>query len=161
MLFRLGHVWFFSATARLARLSQLRGVEMRRRPCTVYIGDGCKVKHYKGEVLITLVLVLDVMPLAIIYIVACVYSKWLRVGCLIGWPRLSGYIQGIYSFSSVYILKGRAVVQSSRISALFAIYISSLVLGISFTVSWRYLSVNYIMCLYNTTQLQLEMCYRR
>ena len=57
---------------------------MRRRPCTVRIGDGCEVKCYKGEVLIALVSVLDVMPLAVIYIVAYVYGKWLRVRCFIG-----------------------------------------------------------------------------
>ena len=48
---------------------------MRQWPCTVRAGDRYKVKYYKGEVLITLVLVLNVMPLAIIYIVACVYGK--------------------------------------------------------------------------------------
>ena len=75
ILFRLGRVWFFSAIARLARLSWSRGVETRRRPCTVYIGDGYEVKYYKKEVLITLVLVLNVMPLVIIYIVIYIYSK--------------------------------------------------------------------------------------
>ena len=69
--------------ARLARLSRPRGVEIRRRPCTVRVGDRCEVRHYKGEVLITLVLVLNIMPLTIIYMVACVYSKWLKVKCLI------------------------------------------------------------------------------
>ena len=49
----------------------------------VRVGDRYKVRYYKGEVLITLVSVLDIMPLAIIYVVMCVYSKWLRVGCLI------------------------------------------------------------------------------
>ena len=49
----------------------------------VRVGDRYRVRYYKREVLITLVLVLDVMPLAIIYIVACVYNKWLRVRCLI------------------------------------------------------------------------------
>ena len=52
---------------------------MRRQPCTVRVGDGCEVKYCKREVLIALVSVLDVMPLAIIYIVIYVYSKWLRV----------------------------------------------------------------------------------
>ena len=66
------------------RLSWPRGVEMRRRPCIVYAGDRCKVRYYKGEVLIALVLVLNIMPLAIIYTVACMYSKWFRVGCFIG-----------------------------------------------------------------------------
>ena len=47
------------------------------------IGDRCEVKYYKGEVLITLVLVLNIMPLAIIYIVVYIYSKWLKIGCLI------------------------------------------------------------------------------
>ena len=75
MLFKLGHVWFSNVIARLARLGWSRGVETRRQPCTVCVGDGCEVKCCKGEVLITLVLVLDVMPLAIIYIVACVYGR--------------------------------------------------------------------------------------
>ena len=79
MLSRLRHVWFSSATARLARLSWPRGVEMRWRPCMVRVGDRCEVKCYKGEVLIALVLVLGIMPLAIIYIVAYIYGKWLRV----------------------------------------------------------------------------------
>ena len=83
MLFRLGHVWFFNIIARLARLSWPRGVEIRQWPCTVHAGDRCEVRHYKGEVLIALVLVLDVMPLAIIYAVACIYSKWLKVRYLI------------------------------------------------------------------------------
>ena len=56
---------------------------MRRRPYTVYAGDGCKVKYYEGEVLIALVLVLDIMPLAVIYAVIYVYNKWLKVRCLI------------------------------------------------------------------------------
>ena len=56
---------------------------MRRRPCTVRAGDGCKVGCCEGEVLIALVSVLDVMPLAVIYIVAYMYGKWLRVRCLI------------------------------------------------------------------------------
>ena len=41
----------------------------------VHAEDRYKVRRYKGEVLITLVLVLDITPLAIIYIVACAYSK--------------------------------------------------------------------------------------
>ena len=49
----------------------------------VRVGDGYKVKCCEGEVLITLVLVLDIMPLAIIYIIACVYSRWLKVRYLI------------------------------------------------------------------------------
>ena len=52
---------------------------MRWRPCIVHIGDKYKVKYYKGEVLITLVSVLNIMPLAVIYIVTYIYSKWLRV----------------------------------------------------------------------------------
>ena len=75
MLFRLGHIWFSSATARLARLGRPRGAEIRRRPCTVCMGDRCKVKYYKEEVLIALVLVLDIMPLAVIYVVAYTYSR--------------------------------------------------------------------------------------
>ena len=69
--------------ARLARLYRPGGVEMRRRPCIVRAGDRCEVGYYKGEVLITLVSVLDIMPLAIIYIVTCVYGKWLKIRCLI------------------------------------------------------------------------------
>ena len=49
----------------------------------VHVGDGCEIKYCEGEVSITLVLVLDVMPLAVIYVVTYVYSKWLRVGCFI------------------------------------------------------------------------------
>ena len=59
-------------------------MEIRWRPCIVRVGDGCEVKYYKKEVLITLALVLDIMPLAIIYIIACVYGKWLRVRYFIG-----------------------------------------------------------------------------
>ena len=65
--------------ARLVRLSQPKRVETRQQPCTVYIGNGCKVKYYKREVLIALILVLDVMPLAIIYIVIYMCGKWLKV----------------------------------------------------------------------------------
>ena len=75
MLSRLKYVWFSGATAGLARLGRPGGVEMRRRPCMVYVGDRYKVRYYKGEVLITLVLVLNIMLLAVIYIVTCVYSK--------------------------------------------------------------------------------------
>ena len=69
ILFKLGRIWFFGTTARLAQLGRPKGAETRRRPCTVRVGDGYKVRCYKGEILITLVLVLDIMPLAIIYIV--------------------------------------------------------------------------------------------
>ena len=47
------------------------------------MGDGYEVRCYKGEVLIALVLVLNIMPLAVIYAVACVYSRWFKVGCFI------------------------------------------------------------------------------
>ena len=83
ILFRLGHIWFSSATARLVRLGRPGGAEIRRRPCTVHVGDRCEVRCYKGEVLITLVSVLNIMPLAIIHIVACIYNKWLKVRCFI------------------------------------------------------------------------------
>ena len=83
ILFRLGHVWFSGAIARLAQFGWPRGAKIRRRPSTVRAGNRYEVKCYKGEVLITLVLVLDIMPLAIIYIVVCVYSKWLKVRCFI------------------------------------------------------------------------------
>jgi hypothetical protein len=72
---KLGHVWFSSATARLAQLSWPRGVEIRQWPCMVHAGDRYKIKCYKGEVLITLVSVLDVMPLAVIHAVIYTYSK--------------------------------------------------------------------------------------
>ena len=75
MLSRLGRVWFSGTMARLAWLSWPGGVEIRRRPYTVRAGDGYKIRRYKGEVLIALVLVLNIMPLAIIYMVACTYSK--------------------------------------------------------------------------------------
>ena len=58
-------------------------METKRQPYIVYIGDRYEVKYYKREVLITLVSVLDIMPLAIIYIVICVYSKWLKIKCFI------------------------------------------------------------------------------
>ena len=61
--------------AGLARLGRPGGAETRRRPYTVRAGDGCKVRHYKGEVSIILVLVLDITFLVIIHAVACAYSK--------------------------------------------------------------------------------------
>jgi hypothetical protein len=75
----------------------------------VRAGDRCKVGRYKREVLIALVSVLDVTPLAIIHAVMYMYSKRLKVRCLIGWPRLSKCIWGTCSFNSVYILRGKAV----------------------------------------------------
>ena len=69
MLSRLGRVWFSGTTARLARLGRPGGVEIRRQPCTVRAGDRYEFGRYKGEVLITLVLILNIMPLAIIYTV--------------------------------------------------------------------------------------------
>jgi len=75
ILSRLGRIWFSSATARLARLSWPRGVETRRRPCTVRVGDRYKVRYYRGEVLIALVLVLAITPLAIIHAVIYTYGK--------------------------------------------------------------------------------------
>ena len=138
----MGHIWFSSTITRLARLSRPRGAEIRQQPYIIRAGDGYKIRRYKRKVSITLVLVLNVTPLAIIHTVAYIYSKWLKVRCLIGWPRLSGYIQGTYSSSGICILRGgavflknRAVVQSSRISALFTAYIGSLVSGTSSTIS--------------------------
>ena len=78
MLFKLGHIQFSSTIARLARLGWPRGAEIRRQPYTVRARDRCKIRRYKGEVLITLVSVLDIMPLAIIYVVIYIYSKWLK-----------------------------------------------------------------------------------
>ena len=69
--------------AGLARLSRPRRAEIRQQPCTVYAGDRYEVKHYKKEVSITLISVLDVMPLAIIYVVIYIYNKWLKVKYLI------------------------------------------------------------------------------
>ena len=83
MLFRLKYVWFFGAIARLARLGRPGGAETRRRPCMVRVGDKCEVKCCKGEVSIALVLVLNIMPLAVIYIVIYMYGKWLKVKCFI------------------------------------------------------------------------------
>ena len=65
-------------------LSQPRGAETKQQPCTVYMGDRYKVRRYKREILITLVLVLNIMPLAIIHAVVYIYSKWLKIRCLIG-----------------------------------------------------------------------------
>ena len=84
ILFKLGYIWFSSATARLARLYRPRGAEMRQRPCTVRAGDKYKVKYCEREVSIALVSVLDIMPLAVIYAVAYIYNRWLKVRCLIG-----------------------------------------------------------------------------
>jgi len=75
MLSRLGRVWFFSAIARLTQLGWPRGAEIRRRPYTVYAEDRYKVGRYRGEVLITLVLVLAIMPLAVIRAVIYAYGK--------------------------------------------------------------------------------------
>ena len=75
ILSRLGRVWFSSTIAGLARLGRPKGAEMRRRPYIVRAEDGYKVRRYKKEVLITLISVLNIMPLAIIYAVACTYSK--------------------------------------------------------------------------------------
>ena len=61
--------------AKLVQLSRLKRAETRQQPYTVRAGDGCKVRRYKGEVLITLILVLDIIPLIIIYVVAYTYSK--------------------------------------------------------------------------------------
>ena len=72
---RLGRVWFSGTTARLVRLGRPRGVEMRRWPCIVCAGDRCEVRRYKEEVSITLVSVLDIMPLAVIYAVMYTYSR--------------------------------------------------------------------------------------
>ena len=59
-------------------------METRRRPCTVHIGNGCEVRCCKGEVLITLVLVLNIMPLAVIYIVIYIYiANGLELGVLL------------------------------------------------------------------------------
>ena len=80
---KLGRVWFSGATARLIRLGRPRGAETRWWPCMVRAGDKYKVGYYKGEVSITLVSVLDIMPLAVIHAVVYTYSRWLRVRCLI------------------------------------------------------------------------------
>jgi hypothetical protein len=50
----------------------------------VYAGDRCKVRCYKKEVLITLVLVLNITPLAIIYMVIYIYiANDLKLGVLL------------------------------------------------------------------------------
>ena len=72
---RLGRVWFSSVIAGLTRLSRPGGAETRRWPYTVRAEDGYEVRRCKREVLITLVLVLNIMPLAVIYIVAYAYGK--------------------------------------------------------------------------------------
>ena len=75
MLFRLGRIWFSSATAGLAQLGRPGGAGMRQRPYTVRAGDGCEVGYCRGEVLIALVSVLAITPLAIIYTVIYIYGK--------------------------------------------------------------------------------------
>ena len=75
MLSRLKHIWFFSTIARLAQLSRPKGAETRQRPCTVRVGDRYEVRYYKGEVSIALVLVLNIILLAVIYAVVCIYNK--------------------------------------------------------------------------------------
>jgi len=75
ILSRLGRIWFSGAIAGLAWLSWPRGAETRRRPCIVRVGDRCKVRRYRGEVLIALVLVLAVTSLAVIRAVIYTYSK--------------------------------------------------------------------------------------
>ena len=75
ILSKLGHVWFSSATARLAQLSRPRGAKTRQRPYIVCAGDRYKVRRCKKEVLITLISVLDIMPLAVIYAVIYAYNK--------------------------------------------------------------------------------------
>jgi hypothetical protein len=72
---RSGHVWFSNITAKLAWLGRPRGVEIKRRPYIVRTGDRCEVRCYKKKVSIALVSVLNITPLAIICIVACIYSK--------------------------------------------------------------------------------------
>jgi hypothetical protein len=49
----------------------------------VRVGDRYKVRRYRGEVLITLVLALAIKPLAIIHAVIYIYSKYLKVRYLI------------------------------------------------------------------------------
>jgi hypothetical protein len=67
----------------LRGLVSLGGAEIRRWPYTVRVGDRYKVRRYGGEVLITLVLALAIKPLAIIYAVIYIYSKYLKVRYLI------------------------------------------------------------------------------
>ena len=69
--------------AGLARLSRPREAEIRQRPCTVRAGDRYKVRRYKREVSIALVSVLNIMLLAVIYIVTCAYGRWLKIRYLI------------------------------------------------------------------------------
>ena len=156
ILFRLGCIQFFNIIAKLARLSQPRGTEMRRQPYIIRAGDGCEVKYYKREVLITLVLItlvliLNIMPLTIIYAVACIYSKWLKIQYFISWPKLNRYIRGTYSFNNIYIFRGGAVVQPFKISILFTVYISLLVLNTFFIIGWQYLSISRTIYPHSTT----------
>ena len=48
---------------------------MRRRPYIVRAGDRCEVGYYREKVLIALVLVLAITLLAIICVVAYIYSR--------------------------------------------------------------------------------------
>ena len=57
---------------------------MRRRPCTVRVGNGYKVRRYKREVLIALVSVLNIAPLAVICVVIYIYiANNLKLGVLL------------------------------------------------------------------------------
>ena len=75
ILFKLGHIWFSSATVGLVQLSQPKGAETKWQPCTVHAEDRCEVGHCKKKVLIALILVLAVIFLTVIYAVTYAYGK--------------------------------------------------------------------------------------
>ena len=72
---RLGRVWFFGVTAGLTQFGRPKGVGIKRWPCTIRVGNGCEVGRCGGNVSIALVLVLAVTLLAVIHVVAYMYSK--------------------------------------------------------------------------------------
>ena len=57
--------------------------------------DRYKVGYYKGEVLIALVSVLDIIPLAVIYMVTYAYNKWLKVKYLLTGVGWAGIYRGL------------------------------------------------------------------
>ena len=68
---RLVHVWLASIGAGLVQLGQLRGADMRRRPCTVRAGSGCELGHCGAKVSIALVSVWAEVTLAVTQAVGC------------------------------------------------------------------------------------------
>ena len=148
---RLGHVWLSGIGAGRVRLGQLGGADMRRQPCMVHAGSGCEVGHCGGKVSIALISVWAEVALAVTCAVECAYGDWFRTGCLVGQPGLSRCAWVVCGtgvschFLTVCGFLGHGVmVQSSKISAWFAVCTGSPTSGTSSTVGWQYLSVGLV-----------------